>query len=87
MIAHLQVAHSRPDFLHHAGAFVAADDGHRGGQVAGPDVVIGMAQSGGLEGHQHFALLRRVEVDFLDAPFLFVVPEDRRVHFHGAPSL
>ena len=37
-------------------------------QVAGADVMIGVTQPGGLEGHQDLAILRPVEFDLLDIP-------------------
>ena len=74
MIADFQFPHSGADLDHDTGAFVTADDGNRGGKISGPDVVVGMAQAGGLEGHQDLAVARRIEVDFLDVPHLFVVP-------------
>ena len=82
VIADFKLPHSRADLDHDTGTFVAADDGNRRGQIPGSDVVIGVAKSGGLERHQDFTVARRVEIDFLDAPILFVVPEDGGIHLH-----
>ena len=69
VVADLEVATPGPDFLHDACALVPADHRQRhAGQVAGPDMVVGMAQAGGLERHQDLALFRSVEVDLLDTP-------------------
>ena len=82
MIPEFKFPHSGADLDYNTGTFVTADDGHRRGEIPGSDVVIGVAKSGGLERHQDFAVARRVEIDFLDAPILFVVPEDGGIHFH-----
>jgi hypothetical protein len=74
VVADFKLPDSSADLDHDTGAFVTADDGNRGGKIPGSDVVVGMAQAGGLEGHQDFAVARRIEVDFLDVPLLFVVP-------------
>jgi hypothetical protein len=42
-----------------------------------------MAQSGGLERHQDLAVLRTVEFDLLDTPFLIDIPQHGGVHLHG----
>ena len=82
VIADFKFPHSGTDFDDDTGALVAADDGNRGGQVPGSDVVVGVAQSGGLERHQDFAVFRRIEIDLFDAPILFVVPQDGGIHLH-----
>jgi hypothetical protein len=82
MITDLELPDPGADLDDDSGTLVAADDGDRRGQVTGADVVVGVAESGGLEGHQDFALLWRVEVDFFDAPILFVIPQDGGIHLH-----
>ena len=85
MVAGCQFAHAWADIKHNAGALMAADDRHRGGQVTGTDVMIGVAQPGGFERHQNLAGLWRIKVDFFDAPVLFVVPQDGGIHLHQVP--
>jgi hypothetical protein len=82
VVTDLEVPHTGAYFDDDTGAFVAADDRNRCGQVPGSDVVIGVAESGGLEGHQDFTVARGIEVDFFDAPILFVVPQDGGIHLH-----
>ena len=48
VVAWLQVTNARPDLLDDARAFVPAEDWQRSGQVAGSDVLIGVAEPGGL---------------------------------------
>jgi hypothetical protein len=84
VVTNLQVTHTGSDLLHDARALVAADDRHRHpGEVAGADVVIGMAQAGGLEGHQHFAFLWTIEIYVLDTPFLIDIPQHGGIHLHA----
>src|SRR6185437_12227793 len=71
------------DFLDDSRALVPADDGHRGGQVAGDDVLVGMAQATAAEGDEHLSLLRRVEFDLLDRPLLVPVPQHRCASLHA----
>ena len=69
VVTGFQVPNTGSDFLHDARALVSADDGHRHPcQIAGKDMVIGMAKAGSLEGHQDLAVLRTVEVNLLDTP-------------------
>jgi hypothetical protein len=51
VVADFKLPDSSADLDHDTGAFVTADDGNRGGKIPGSDVVVGMAQAGGLEGH------------------------------------
>jgi hypothetical protein len=74
VVADLQVPHPGTDLLHYAGTLVATDDRQRHGKVAGADVMIRVAEPGGLEGHQDLTVLRAVEVYFLDTPFLIDCP-------------
>jgi len=75
MIADFQVAHAGTDLLHDARALVPADDGHwNSGEVAGADMVIGVAKPSGFERHLDLTLLGSVEIDLLDAPVLVHVP-------------
>ena len=74
MVAGLHVPHAGADFLHDASPFVATDDGQRHGKVAGADMMIRVAEPGGLEGHQDLAVLRPIEVYLLDAPFPIEFP-------------
>ena len=83
-----------PDLEHLAGALVAADHGElldpelllrlRGErQVAGEEVLVGVAQPGPDELHQHLTRLGRIELDLLDAPVGLRLPQDRGLHLHG----
>ena len=56
------------DLEHDAGALVTADDGRDAGQVAGADVVVGVAHAGGHHLHEDLTGLGRVELDLLDRP-------------------
>src|ERR1700724_2025156 len=82
VVADVQVPHTGSHLLDYAGALVTANDGKREGKVTRAHVVIGVAQSGGLERDEHLAVLRTVEVDLLDAPILVHVPQHRGVHLH-----
>ncbi|MEZ5297493.1 MAG: hypothetical protein R2697_14825 [Ilumatobacteraceae bacterium] len=71
MVAGLEPVDARTDLLHDAGALVAADHRRAGsgtGEVAGHDVLVGVAHAGGDQLDQHFVLLRGIELDLLDAP-------------------
>ena len=74
MVADLQVLHAGADILHDTRTLVAADDRQRHRKIAGPDVMIGVAEPGGLKGHQDLAVLRPIEVYLLDAPFPIEFP-------------
>ena len=85
MIAHLQVADPGADLLDDARPLVPADDRQcHAGQISGLDMVVGMAQPGGLERDQDLALLRSVEVDFLDRPRLVESPQHGGVRLHAS---
>ena len=68
MVTRRESLHARADFPERSRTLVAADDRQRCGQVADADVLVGMTQAGGLPRHQHFAVLRRIEIDLLDGP-------------------
>jgi hypothetical protein len=82
VITRLQPGDARPDLLDDAGAFVPADDGETGRQVAVAQVLVGMAQAGGREADQHLAGLRPVQVDLGDLERPPVTPEDGRASSH-----
>src|SRR5690606_13983972 len=46
------------------------------GEVAGDEVLVGVAHAGGGELHQHLVLLRGIELDLLDAPGRVALPQD-----------
>ena len=93
VVADRQPGDLGPDLHDLARALVAADHrelldaqlllrlvGQR--QVTGEQVLVGVAQAGSDQLHQHLASLRRVELDLLDAPVGLRLPQDRRVHLH-----
>jgi hypothetical protein len=51
-------------------------------EVPGEQVLVGVAQPGADQLHQHFTALRRVELDLFHAPVGLRLPQDRRVHLH-----
>ncbi len=84
MIADLQVPHAGADLLHDTGALMPADRRKRhAGQIAGLDMVVGVAQPGGLECDEDLALFRSVEVDLLDTPRLVELPQHGSVRLHA----
>ena len=77
-----------PDLHHDAGALVAADHGGAGvapGQIAGDEVLVAVAHAGGGELDQHLTVLRRVELDLLDAPRRVEFVQDSSASSHGSP--
>ena len=88
VVADLHGPHPGPDGLDHAGALVAADDREeaveahhrehlrRRDHVAGDEVLVAVAQAGGLPAHEDLTLLRIVDVDLLDLPVLLGSPQD-----------
>jgi len=83
VIADFEISHARADLFNHPGAFVTVDHRQRKPrQVAGANVVIGVAQSTDGKGDQHLALSGRIEVDLLDTPIVADLPRDCRVHRH-----
>ena len=68
VVAGRQPADVLADLLDDAGALVAADDRQLERQVAGHQVLVGVAHAGGGDLHQHLTGLGLVEVDLLDAP-------------------
>jgi hypothetical protein len=71
-----------PDLDHDAGAFVARDDRSGEGDVAGDEVVVGVAEPGRGELDQDLALLRGVELDLLDLVRLVDSVEDGGLDLH-----
>ena len=69
-----------------AGALVAADHRVRDRQVAGDQVLVGVAQAARGELHEHLAGARSVELDLLDLPLAAGFPEHRRRGLHGTPA-
>ena len=67
----------------HSGALVPADDGHAHRRVALLDVVVGVAQPGGVELDPHLVGLGLVELELGDLPRSTGLPADRRA---GGPS-
>ena len=72
-----------PDLLDDAGSLVAADDRQGERQVAGHQMLVGVAQAGADQPHQDLAVLRGIQVDLLDAPVLADLPQDRGSGLHG----
>ena len=95
MVARGQPVHAGPDLLDDARSLVASDDRQRERQVAGHEVLVGVAQPGADQPDEDLAVLGRVEVDLLDAPVLAYLPQDRcsglhadlpRVSWRGVPG-
>src|SRR5262249_43417978 len=85
-----KVAHTRPDFLNHAGQFVTKQrrrHDHARVIAALKDLEIGAAGQSHVHLHQHFPALQRGDGHFLNLHVLLAV-EDRRCHlsFHSAFS-
>ena len=68
VVAGRQPADAGADLLHDAGALVAADDRQRERQVAGDEVLVGVAHARRRQLDQHLTGPGRVELDLLDAP-------------------
>ena len=84
VVARCQPLDAGADLDHLAGALVAADVGEAGHrQVAGQQMLVGMAQAARREPYQHFAFARAVELDLLDRPVLADSPEHRCHVLHG----
>ncbi len=67
VVVFLQALDAGPYIDHDACAFVPENRREQSFRVgAGQGVLIGMADSGSLDLHQHFARLRALEIDFLD---------------------
>ena len=86
VVAGRQTDDTRADLPHDARTLVAADERKRGRQVPGADVLVGVAQAGGLPGHQHLAVFGWVEVDLFDGPVGAVLPQNRGVGLHPSES-
>jgi hypothetical protein len=85
VVAGLQPRDALADLLDDAGALVAADDGQRERQVAGHQVLVGVAHTRRRHLDEDLALLGRVELDLLDAPILADHPEDGGLRLHTNP--
>ena len=83
VVAGGQPADVLADLLDDAGALVAADDRQLEREVTGQQVLVGVAQAGGGDLHQHLTGLGLVELDLLDAPRRVDLPEDRGLGLHG----
>ena len=84
VVAFLQRGHARAHVHHDAGALVAEDgreDAFRVG--AGERVVVGVADAGGLQLHQHFARFRAFQVDGFDDQRFAGFIGDGGFDFHG----
>ena len=82
VVAGGQAGDAGTHFLDHPGALVSADDGEGHGHVAGEQVLVGMAHARCRQLDEDLALLRRVELDGLDAPRL-TVPQNSCFGLHG----
>ena len=86
MVADGQPGHPDANLLDDAGPLVAADDRVPDRDVAGAQVVVGVAQPGGGEPDKHLAGLRLVEVELDDLERLADVPQHRCSRLHATPS-
>ena len=82
VVAGLEPDHPGADLLDDPGALVPAHDRVADRDVAGAQVVIGVAQARRHEPDQHLALLGRVELQLDDLPVLAHVPEHRCPGLH-----
>ena len=73
------------DLLDHAGTLVAADDRQLERQVAGHEVLVGVAHARGRQLDEHLAGTGRIELDLLDAPRRPDLPQDRCLRLHRIP--
>jgi hypothetical protein len=85
VVARLQPGHAGPDLLDDARALVAADDRVADGNVAGLQVLVGVAQADRHPAHQHLAGLGGVEVHLGDLEVIAQLAENRCLGLH-APS-
>src|ERR1700722_13327534 len=82
VVAGLEPGHAGADLLDHARALVAAHDREPRGQVAGADVLVGVAQAGSAEADEALADLRRVELELGDLPVLPGFAHNRCLGLH-----
>ena len=69
MIARSEASHSIADRFDDAGSFMPADHGQCvGGEVAEPDVFVGVAESGVRHPDEHFLGTRFTNLEFVDDP-------------------
>src|SRR5690606_11763944 len=84
---HDVVARSKPrdvvaDGFDDTGSLVTADARQPDRHVTGDEVVVGVAHARGVQFHQHFLGLRRVEFDGLDGPRGVALPQHRSLRLH-----
>ena len=80
----LQRRHARPYVHHNTGAFMAQDGGEDAFGIGTAEcVVVGMANAGGLDLHQHFAKLGALQIDRFDGEGAACFPGDGCFCFHA----
>src|SRR5215831_11512642 len=84
VVARFQPAHAVADFLDDARTLVPADDREAHRDVAGPQMIIGVAQPGRREPDEYLAGLRRVKIQLGDLPVLADAPQYRCPGPHAA---
>jgi hypothetical protein len=82
-IAHLDLGDARADLDDPAGALVPADHRVGDGQIAGHEVLVGVAEPARGQLHQHLTGRGWVELDLLDLPLPAQLPEHRRRGLHA----
>src|SRR5580700_3838384 len=82
MVAHLEPGDALADGLDDTRALVAAHDRHAGDEVAGADVLVGVAQARGDEPDEDLSDLRRIELELGDLPVLTSSAHDRCLGLH-----
>ena len=86
VVADLERADARADLHHDAGTLVAADARRLAGdagEIAGHHMLVAVAHAAGSQLDQHFAGLRRIEVDLFDAPRRVSFPQNRGFGLHS----
>jgi hypothetical protein len=82
-IAGFDAGHAGADFLDDAAALVTEDHReHAFGIGAGQRESVGVAHAGGDDANEHFACLRPLKIDLLDAQGFACFPGDRSTGFH-----
>ena len=88
MIADGQVLDALTYFGDDPGALMAAQDGKAwDGEVAGQQMVVGVAQTGRLQLHGHLAAAGIADLDLIDRPRLVQLPDQGAFGFHGLSNL